>query len=99
MAQPNMRQTGARVSDGIRISEHRAPGARPGLVSGLKVCVQVSCLARDLCAAVAHRQFVFTIPKRMRIFFRSTAGFLGELPRLAWQWCLKFTAPSSTAGS
>ena len=45
-------------------------------------------IARDLCAAVAHRQFVFTIPKRLRKFFRFDRRLLGELPRVAWQTVL-----------
>ena len=46
-------------------------------------------IARDLCAPVPHRQFVFTIPKRLRIFFRFDRRLLGELPRLAWQTVLE----------
>lgn len=33
----------------------------------------------------AHRQFVFTIPKRLRIYFRFDRRLLGELCRAAWQ--------------
>ena len=36
-------------------------------------------IAGNLCAPVAHRQFVFTIPKRLRIFFRFDRRLLGEL--------------------
>jgi hypothetical protein len=46
-------------------------------------------IARDVCAPVCHRQFVFTVPKRLRIFFRFDRGLLGELPRLAWQTVLE----------
>jgi hypothetical protein len=54
-------------------------------------------VARDVCAAVPHRQFVFTIPKRLRLFFGSTElvevrfdrRLLAELPRLAWQTVLE----------
>ena len=42
-----------------------------------------SYIARDVCEAVPHRQFVFTIPKRLRLFFRFDHKLLGELPRLA----------------
>jgi hypothetical protein len=42
-------------------------------------------IARDVCAPVPHRQFVFTIPKRLRIFFRFDRALLRALPRLAWQ--------------
>ena len=50
-----------------------------------RALVMAEHIAVDLCAAVAHRQFVFTIPKRLRIFFRFDRQLLGELPRLAWQ--------------
>ena len=46
-------------------------------------------IAGTLCAPVAHRQVVFTIPKRLRIFFRFDRRLLGELPRLAWQTVLE----------
>ena len=38
---------------------------------------------------MAHRQFVFTIPKRLRIFFRFDRRLLGELPRVALQTVLE----------
>ena len=41
-------------------------------------------MSREVCAPVAHRQFVFTIPKRLRIYFRSDRRLLGELCRAAW---------------
>jgi hypothetical protein len=46
-------------------------------------------VARHVCASVPHRQFVFTIPKRLRLFFRFDRGLLGELPRLAWETVLE----------
>jgi hypothetical protein len=46
-------------------------------------------IAADVCAAVPHRQFVFTIPKRFRLFFRFDRALLGELARLAWQTVLE----------
>ncbi len=46
-------------------------------------------IAGTLCAPVAHRQFVFTIPKRLRIFFRFDRRLLAELARLAWQTVLE----------
>ncbi len=46
-------------------------------------------VARDVCASVPHRQFVFTIPKRLRLFFRLDRRLLAELPRLAWQTVLE----------
>ena len=42
-------------------------------------------LSQEICAAVPHRQFVFTIPKRLRIYFRFERRLLGELCRSAWQ--------------
>jgi len=38
---------------------------------------------------VPHRQFVFTVPKRLRIFFRFDRRLLGELPRLAFKRVLE----------
>ena len=46
-------------------------------------------IARDVCAAVPHRQFVFTVPKRLRVFFRFDRRLLGALARLAWQSVLE----------
>ena len=40
-------------------------------------------VAEHVCAEVPHRQFVFTIPKRLRIYFRFERRLLGELCRAA----------------
>jgi len=42
-------------------------------------------LAAEVCPPVAHRQFVFTVPKRLRVFFRFDRALLGDLARLAWE--------------
>ena len=42
-------------------------------------------IADDVCLDVPHRQLVFTVPKRLRIFFRYHRDLLRELPRIAWQ--------------
>ncbi|MEX1088825.1 MAG: transposase [Phycisphaeraceae bacterium] len=42
-------------------------------------------VADDICRPVPHRQFVWTIPKRLRIFFRFHRDLLNRLPPLAWQ--------------
>jgi len=42
-------------------------------------------VAHEICALVPHRQYVFTIPKRLRIFFRFDRRLLGRLMRLAWE--------------
>ena len=42
-------------------------------------------VSEEVCAPVPHRQFVFTIPKRLRIYFRFDRRLLGELCRAAWQ--------------
>ena len=42
-------------------------------------------VAEDVCRPVPHRQFVWTIPKRLRIFFRFHRGLLNRLPPLAWE--------------
>ena len=42
-------------------------------------------VAEDVCLPVPHRQFVWTIPKRLRLFFRFHRGLLNRLPPLAWE--------------
>jgi len=42
-------------------------------------------MAADICEQVAHRQFVFTIPKRFRLYFRYDRALLGKLSSCAWQ--------------
>ena len=42
-------------------------------------------IAEDVCEPVAHRQFVWTIPKRLRVFFRFHRHLLHRLPNLAWK--------------
>ena len=34
---------------------------------------------------VSHRQFVFTIPKRLRIYFRYDRKLLGKLVKATWE--------------
>jgi hypothetical protein len=46
-------------------------------------------VAEDICRPVPHRQFVWTIPKRLRIFFRFHRGLLNRLPLLAWETVLE----------
>ncbi len=46
-------------------------------------------VAEDICRPVPHRQFVWTIPKRLRIFFRFHRGLLNRLPPLAWETVLE----------
>jgi hypothetical protein len=40
--------------------------------------------ANELLAEVLRRQVAFTVPKRLRIFFRFDRKLLGELPGCAW---------------
>jgi ribosomal protein S27E len=40
-------------------------------------------IAQTICVPVPHRQLVFTIPKRLRIFCRHNRNLLGELARAA----------------
>ncbi|MDA0842004.1 MAG: transposase, partial [Planctomycetota bacterium] len=42
-------------------------------------------IAQTICAPAPHRQLVFTIPKRLRIFCRHDRSLLGKLARAAWQ--------------
>ena len=46
-------------------------------------------VAEDVCLNVPHRQFVWTIPKRFRVFFRFHRDLLHRLPGLAWQSILE----------
>ena len=45
--------------------------------------------AEDVCLNVPHRQFVWTLPKRLRIFFRYHRKLLHKQPALAWQSILQ----------
>ena len=40
-------------------------------------------VAEDVCLPVPHRQFVWTIPKRLRVYFRFDRKLLKELPKVA----------------
>ncbi len=42
-------------------------------------------MAEDVCWPVPYRQYVWTIPKRLRIYFRYDRRLLGRLAPLAWQ--------------
>jgi hypothetical protein len=46
-------------------------------------------VAENVCLDVPHRQFVWTIPKRLRIFFRFHRALLARLPALAWRSLLE----------
>ena len=46
-------------------------------------------IAENICARVPHRQFVFTMPKRFRLYFRFNRELLRRLPRLAWETVLE----------
>jgi hypothetical protein len=46
-------------------------------------------IAENICASVPHRQFVFTMPKRLRVYFRFSRELLRKLPRLAWETVLE----------
>ncbi len=52
-------------------------------------------VAKDVCLNVPHRQFVWTIPKRIRVFFRFHRPLLHRLPELAWRSLLERTLPAS----
>jgi len=42
-------------------------------------------LLAEVLTSVPHRQWVFTIPKRLRVYFRFTRSFLKELSRAAYE--------------
>jgi hypothetical protein len=48
-------------------------------------------IARDVCQAVPHRQFVFTMPKRLRLFFRFDRRLLiGQMISGEWsEWAAR----------
>ena len=48
-------------------------------------------VAEDVCFPVAHRQVVFTIPKRLRIHARFDRKILGKLSSCTWA-CIKAEA-------
>lgn len=51
---------------------------KQSLLTGLHV-------SEDVCASVPHRQFVFTVPRNLRPYFRQQRELLSALPRLAWE--------------
>ena len=54
-------------------------------------------VAEHVCAEVPHRQFVFTIPKRLRLYFRYDRSLLGALYQAAWRTvCTVYQATSGT---
>jgi len=50
-----------------------------------RTLLAAATIAQTICVPVPHRQLVFTIPKRLRIFCRHDPSLLGELARAAWQ--------------
>ena len=48
-------------------------------------------VAEEVCSSVAHRQVVFTIPKRLRMHTRFDRKLLGKLSSCAWN-CLRAEA-------
>ncbi len=42
-------------------------------------------LNSEVLAAAPHHQWVFTVPKRLRLFFLYDRGLLGALSRCAWR--------------
>ena len=52
--------------------------------SGNRALLTGAHVAQDVCAPVPHRQFVFTMPRNLRTYFRRDRHLLAALPRLAW---------------
>lgn len=50
-----------------------------------RVLIFAEHLAEEVLEVVPHRQFVFTIPKRFRFYFRYDRSLLGKLRRCAWE--------------
>ncbi len=44
----------------------------------------VQTIVNTICQPVPHRQIVFTIPERLRIYCRCDRGLLGQLAQAAW---------------
>jgi hypothetical protein len=42
-------------------------------------------VAEEVCVPVPHRQFVFTVPRNLRPYFRQRRELLSALPLLAWE--------------
>jgi hypothetical protein len=52
-------------------------------------------VCEHVCAEVPHRQFVLTIPKRLRLYFRYDRSLLGGLCQAAWRTvCTVYQATS-----
>ena len=50
-----------------------------------RVLIFAEHLAEEVLENVPHRQFVFTIPKRFRLYFQYDRSLLGKLRRVAWE--------------
>jgi len=50
-----------------------------------RTLLSADTIAHTICANVPHRQIVFTIPKRFRIYFRFDRPLLGDMARGAWE--------------
>ncbi|RPH99325.1 MAG: hypothetical protein EHM72_11355 [Calditrichaeota bacterium] len=57
---------------------HRQVSQKRALLPGMR-------LAEEVFAPVSHRQWVLTMPKRLRIFYRYDCRLLGKLCRLAYE--------------
>jgi hypothetical protein len=55
-------------------------------------------VSETVCADVPHRQFVFTLPKRFRLYFRYERSLLGELVHCAWETVLEVYQAAAGAG-
>ncbi len=67
-----------------------------------RAVVWAEWLAGEVLEPVPHHQWVFTVPKRLRLFFLYDRRLLGDLSRWAWEQgrrCGSCTARSSRIGS
>jgi hypothetical protein len=53
-------------------------------VTRKRTLLAAETIADTICAPVPHRQLVFTIPKRLRLYCRYDRSLLGDLARAAW---------------
>ena len=80
----------------VSLAAHRKPSPLSRRGPCQQRCLCPSChqkrtlltaetIAQTICAPAPHRQLVFTIPKRLRVFCRHDRSLLGKLARAAWQ--------------
>src|SRR5437867_6600970 len=65
-----------------RLPVKAGTSARPAIRSGFSSLANGS--PRTCCLLIPHRQYVFTIPKMLRVYFRTDRRLLGKLSQCAY---------------